>query len=99
VAELPRQRLDEAPRLLGAVEREQLAEHAVQLGAPAQHDAAQPLRVLRERGSDRGGLEEQVDPLLPGAKDALGVQSAPPRAAAGVHGPSIGRRGAGIDGC
>jgi len=99
VAELPRQRLDEAPRLLGAVQGQQLAEHPVQLRPAAQDDAAQALGILGEGGADGGGLEEQVDALLSGTEDALGVQSAPPRAARQIHGPSIGLRGAGIDRC
>jgi len=91
VAELPRQRRDEAARLGGGIERQQLVEHALDLGAAAQHDRAQALGILRERGADRGGLEEQVDALLSGTEDVLGVQSLPPTAPRDVHtAPSAG---------
>jgi len=78
VLEFPRQHRDEASRLVGTVERQQLGQHRLQLRPPALDDGPQPPGILLEGRIDGGLVEEQVQAERAGSKDLFRVHCAVP---------------------
>ena len=99
--QLARKLRDEAPRLVGVGDAEDRLERRLHLQTSHGDQRAQRGGVLLEGGPDRRAVEQQVDPVLAGHENPLGIHAGvPPRRPRSVHPSSIGRRSGRVDpGC